>query len=103
MQSTIAGNDFIQQPLKNSLEHKMISLPGIGEANCKKLKKFGYINEMQLLGLYMSFNFDDEMFIDFLEKEVGVEFVANKYGKVEEYKQKLCYTLKSKWDIIKNY
>jgi hypothetical protein len=102
-ETTIAGNTFIREPLKNYADNTQISLPGIGEKNSKRLKDFGITNEVQLFGQYLAFNMDDDLFISYLVEEVKLVFVSNKYGKAEDYQKKLCHTLQEKYNILKEY
>ena len=101
--TTLAGKEFIREPLKNCMGNTQIALPGISKSNSKKLKEYGIVNETQLFGQYLAFNMNDEIFLSYLKDEVGIVFVGNNYGTVEDYQQKLCSTLKEKWEIIKNY
>jgi len=102
-QTTIAGNNFIREPLKTYLNNTQISLPGIGEKNSKRLKEFGIKNEVQLFGQYLAFNLEDEVFLDYLINVVELVFVSNKYGSAKDYQYKLCHTLKEKFDMVKEY
>ena len=102
-ETTLAGEKFIREPLKNCNKHTEISLPGIGPRNSKKLKEVGIVNEAQLLGQYVAFNMDNEMLINYLVVEAGVIFVSNKHGKAEDYAKKLCDTLKAKYELISEY
>ncbi len=103
--TTVAGDEFVKSPLgfykpKNK---KTVGLPGLGEVASTKLSNMGIEDAAAVFWKFMSLNRDRKVFLDYLEKEVGVTFVGNDKFSKEDYKVVLCDTLEAKWNIIKQY
>lgn len=103
IETTKEGESFYERPLGQASVGTTIGLPGLGPAATEKLKEFGLIDAAAVFGQYIAFCRNREVFIDYLERVVGVRFVGNNYATSLEVKKILCDTLDAKWNKIKEY
>lgn len=102
--TTVAGENFIRTPLDEYEPPALtLGLPGLGKVATEKLLEQGVSKPIQMLGMYMYLDGNDDNFIEYLERECGVVFRGGSHASAAEIKEALCATLRAKWDVIKHY
>lgn len=94
IKTTEGGHLFIQKSLEDN--EKILTLPGLdSRQNTNKLKKTAFTSNTAILGLYIAFNCDRNMFVAYMKELNIILDDANK--------KILCDTLDAKWQIVSDF
>lgn len=104
IETTLAGQNFYNTGLAHFRPADgTIGLPGLGKKATKKCIRAGYKTADQIFGLYLMFGRNNEVFLEYLENQLGIVFVGNKYADRDAIKSILCDTLNAKYLKVREF